>query len=287
MNMIVVADSGSTKCDWILTDKSGNLIMSQTTDGINPVMFNLPEIKRRIVKANKILKYANQITQVYFYSAGCGLASNQELLRSALENYYSMATVEVESDLVAAVRATGGAPSIVCILGTGSNSCYFDGKIIHQRFDSLGYSVMDEASGSYFGKMLLRDYFYKKMPVKLALRFEEYYEVNPEKILLNLYKKPMPAQYLASYAKFIFDIDNKDSYISHILKNGFEDLIDFQLQIWKDYQHLPIHFIGSIAFFAEDILKESLSSRNFLIGKIIKNPIDKLLEYHVKTEKLS
>lgn len=172
-------------------------------------------------------------------------------------------------------------PGVVCILGTGSNSCYYDGFKIRFAFDSLGHSVMDEASGSYFGKQLLRDYFYKKMPSELALRFEENFEVETEKILLHLYKKPMPAQFLASYAKFIFDIGVREPYIQNLLKKGFEELVEFQLQIWQELSEHPIHFIGSIAYFAEDILREVLELKKISVGKVIQTPIQELMNYHL------
>src|SRR5690625_2081506 len=161
-------------------------------------MFTPDKIKERIRLASAIIPYAELITRIYFYGAGCGLSANQELVSIALQNFYDNAKIEVQSDLVAAVRATAKEPSIVCILGTGSNSCYFDGKKIHFGFDSLGYSVMDEASGNYFGRQLLRDFFYKRMPTNLSNRFATEFNLTTEQVLLRLYKSPMPAKYLRS-----------------------------------------------------------------------------------------
>lgn len=280
--MILIADSGSTKCDWLLTDTKGNIIQKQKTLGINPVMFTLDEIKERVGLATDIVSNADQITQVYFYGAGCGLDGNQELMQVALLAFYPNAKVEVQSDLIAAVRATAKEPSIVCILGTGSNSCHYDGDTIHFGFDSLGYSVMDEASGNYFGKQLLKDFFYKKMPSDIAERFASEYDVSTKQVLLHLYKEPMPAKFLASFAKFIFEVGLSDSYIQKLLEKGFNELVEYQFKLWPSYQKLPIHFIGSIAYYAKDILKSSLESENMTIGNILRTPLQGLYTYHVE-----
>lgn len=280
--MILLADSGSTKCDWLLIDSKGNIRKKQKTPGINPVMFTLEEIKERVALSSEILEYAEQISHVYFYGAGCGLDGNQELLRMALLEYYAEARIEVQSDLVAAVRATTKEPSIVCILGTGSNSCYYDGNIIHFGFDSLGYSVMDEASGNYFGKQLLKDFFYKRMPSKIAEQFALGYDVTTENVLLHLYKQPMPAKYLASFAKFIFEVGLTETYIQKLLEDGFNELVEYQFKLWPNYQKVPIHFIGSIAYFAADVLTTTLETKNLETGRILRKPIQGLYNYHVE-----
>lgn len=278
--MILIADSGSTTCDWLLADLNGKRICKQVTPGINPVMFSSEEIGKHIAIAEGILQYANKITHIYFYSAGCGLSTNQNLMREVLAGFYTKAAIEVQSDVVAAVRATATGPSIVCILGTGSNSCYYDGEKVHIGFDSLGYSVMDEASGNYFGKKLLRDYFYKKMPKDIAERFASEYELTPESVLLYLYKKPMPAQYLASFSRIIFSVGWSHIYFKKLLEQGFDELIEYQFQLWPNHKKVPIHFIGSIAFFAKDILKAKLESTGLTLGSVVRSPIEELLVYH-------
>ena len=279
--MILIADSGSTKCDWLLTDSNGNVIQQQNAPGINPVMFTPDEIQERIGLASTIVPYAGKISRIYFYGAGCGLSENQELVRVALQSFYLNAKIEVHSDLVAAVRATASEPSLVCILGTGSNTCYFDGQHIHFGFDSLGYSIMDEASGNYFGKQLLRDFFYKRMPSHISNRFAADYDLTTEQVLLHLYKKPMPAKYLASFAKFIFQVGSADTYIQSLLEKGFEELIEYQFKLWPEYKNIPIHFIGSIAYFAQDVLRNTLISKDMIAGSIFKAPIQGLHTYHI------
>src|SRR5699024_5602152 len=191
------------------------------------------------------------------------------------------AKIEVHSDLVAAVRATASEPSLVCILGTGSNTCYFDGQHIHFGFDSLGYSIMDEASGNYFGKQLLRDFFYNKMPSHLSNRFAAEYDVTTEQVLLHLYKKPMPAKYLASFAKFIFQVGLADDYIQSLLEICYEELIEYKSKIWPEYKNIPIHFIGSIAYFAQDNLRYTITSKYIIAGRLLKAPIQRVYTYHI------
>lgn len=280
--MILIADSGSTKCDWLLVDKEGVILAKQVTPGVNPVMFSLEELLQRLKLASDILIYADQIKEVFFYGAGCGLEENQRLIYNALKQLYLKAEIEVQSDLVAAVRATVDGPSIICIVGTGSNSCYYDGENIHFGFDSLGYTIMDEASGNYFGKQLLRDYFYKKMPSEIAESFALEYMLDTQKVLQHLYKEPMPAKYLASFAKFLFKEVEDSSYFNDLLEKGFKDLITYQIKLWPNYKQLPVHFIGSIAYYGKDILNQTLTQERIKLGIVIQAPIEKLFEYHTK-----
>lgn len=280
--MILVADSGSTSCDWILIDENKEIKAQVSTQGINPVMFHADEIKARIAQAEEILTHASEISELYFYSAGCATAKNRSFMKSNLQVYYPNAEIEVQSDTVAAVRATTQEAAIVCILGTGSNSCYFDGQEIHQGYDSLGFSVMDEASGNYFGKQFLRDYFYNKMPAGLALEFEQLYDLDTDEVLTNLYKKPMPAQYLASFARFIFHKNMLETdYIQNVISAAFEEYIHYQIKYWENYKDLPVHFVGSIAYFTKDILEEKLAQEEIKLGNIIRQPIEALWKYHV------
>lgn len=283
--MILIADSGSTKCDWLLVEKDGTLVKKETSLGINPVMFSPEEIYQRIGLASQILAYAEQVEEIFFYSAGCGLEENQKLMQDAIHQLYPNAKIEVQSDLVAAVRATAKEPSIICIVGTGSNTCYYDGEKIHFGFDSLGYTVMDEASGSYFGKQLLRDYFYKRMPKNIAENFAANFELDTEKVLQNLYKEPMPAKYLASFAKIIFSELRDADYFKQLLTKGFEDLIAYQIKLWPKHQELPVHFIGSIAHYAKEILEKTLAKNEISLGRIVQMPVKGLVLYHVNKYK--
>jgi len=283
--MILIADGGSTKCDWILLNKGGDVIEKTRTAGLNPTVVPQTELTERI-KNNKVLQSIfNKVEKVDFYGAGCGTKTPRNLLAEVLNNLFNNATIRVKEDLAAAVYATTTEPGIISILGTGSNCCYFDGKEIHTAAPALGYSVMDDASGNYFGKQLLRDYFYKKMPLKVASEFEKKYDLNPDTIKVNLYKKANPNAYLASFAEFLFLCTQNDDYIKSLIKKGITMFIENQVLIYEESKQVPIHFIGSIAHFSEELIRQCLKEFKLQPGNFIKHPIDGLINYY-KNEKL-
>ena len=283
--MILITDGGSTKCDWILMDKSGNVALKTRTKGLNPAVVPEENIKERILANKDLEPFLQQITTVDFYGAGCGTKTPIKLLTNILSEIFSVAKISVNEDMVAAVYAATLEPGIVCILGTGSNSCYFDGKKIHKGIESLGYSLMDEASGNYFGKRLLRDYFYKKMPSQLALDFEKRFNLDPDEIKNHLYKRYNPNMYLASFAEFIFTSKEVNGYFYKLISEGMLKFIEYRILCFKESQNVPIHFIGSIAHFSEEIIKECMKPYHLELGTIIRRPIDGLIEYY-KTHKL-
>ena len=278
--MILITDGGSTKCDWILMDKTGNVVLKTRTKGLNPAVVPEENIKERILANEELQPFLNKITTVDFYGAGCGTKTPIQLLTNILSEIFSFAEISVNEDMIAAVYAATLEPGIVCILGTGSNSCYFDGKIIHNGIESLGYSLMDEASGNYFGKRLLRDYFYKKMPTQLAIDFEKRFNLDPDEIKNHLYKRHNPNMYLASFAEFIFTSKEVNGYFYKLISEGMLKFIEYRILCFKESQNVPIHFIGSIAHFSEDIIKECMKPYNLELGKIIRRPIDGLIEYY-------
>ena len=278
--MILITDGGSTKCDWILMDKIGNVVLKTRTKGLNPAVVPEENIKERILANEELLPFLNKITTVDFYGAGCGTKTPIQLLTNILSEIFSFAEISVNEDMIAAVYSATLEPGIVCILGTGSNSCYFDGKVIHNGIESLGYSLMDEASGNYFGKRLLRDYFYKKMPTQLAIDFENRFNLDPDEIKTHLYKRHNPNRYLASFAEFIFTSKEVNGYFYKLISEGMLKFIEYRILCFKESQNVPIHFIGSIAHFSEDIIKECMKPYNLELGKIIRRPIDGLIEYY-------
>ena len=278
--MILITDGGSTKCDWILMDKTGNVVLKTRTKGLNPAVVPEENIKERILANEELQPFLNKITTVDFYGAGCGTKTPIQLLTNILSEIFSFAEISVNEDMIAAVYSATLEPGIVCILGTGSNSCYFDGKIIHNGIESLGYSLMDEASGNYFGKRLLRDYFYKKMPTQLAIDFEKRFNLDPDEIKNHLYKRHNPNMYLASFAEFIFTSKEVNGYFYKLISEGMLKFIEYRILCFKESQNVPIHFIGSIAHFSEDIIKECMKPYNLELGKIIRRPIDGLIEYY-------
>ena len=284
--MILITDGGSTKCDWILLDQKGDVVLKTSTKGLNPAVVPDENIKERILANQDLLPFVTKITVVDFFGAGCGTKTPIRLLTRILSEIFPLATVSVNEDMVAAVYAATTKPGIVCILGTGSNSCYFDGTHIHNGIESLGYSLMDEASGNYFGKRLIRDYFYKKMPSQLALEFENKFNLDPDEIKNHLYKRHNPNMYLASFAEFIFTSKEVNGYFYKLITEGMLKFIEYRILCFKESQNVPIHFIGSIAHFSEDIIKDCMKPYNLELGNIIRRPIDGLIDYY-RQNKLS
>lgn len=290
--MILITDGGSTKCDWILLDNDGNVIMRTKTLGLNPAVVPEEELRERILNNEELKPLFEHVELLDFYGAGCGTKTPVEVLKKLLENIFVKATVNVNEDTVAAVHAATEEPGIVCILGTGSNSCYYDGKDVHMSVTSLGYSLMDEASGNYFGKRLIRDYFYNKMPAVLAKEFERRFTLDPDEIKLNLYKRPNPNMYLASFAEFIFNPgENRptsaveiNGYFYKLISEGMLKFIEYRVLCFKQAQHVPIHFIGSIAHFSEDIILDCMKPCHLELGNIIQRPIDGLIAYYQKNK---
>ena len=284
--MILITDGGSTKCDWILLDQKGDVVLKTRTKGLNPAVVPDENIKERILANQDLLPFVTKITVVDFFGAGCGTKTPIRLLTRILSEIFPLATVSVNEDMVAAVYAATTKPGIVCILGTGSNSCFFDGTHIHNGIESLGYSLMDEASGNYFGKRLIRDYFYKKMPSQLALEFENKFNLDPDEIKNHLYKRHNPNMYLASFAEFIFTSKEVNGYFYKLITEGMLKFIEYRILCFKESQNVPIHFIGSIAHFSEDIIKDCMKPYNLELGNIIRRPIDGLIDYY-RQNKLS
>ena len=192
------------------------------------------------------------------------------------------AKISVKEDTYAAVysTATKGRKSIVSIIGTGSNCTYFDGENIHQKVTSLGYVLMDDASGNYFGRQMIRDYFFEKMPFDISQKFSESFDLDPNIIKDKLYKKPNPNTYLATFARFV--VENKNNpYCSELIRKGFNLFITNQIEQFTDCKKIPLHFIGSISFYLKDELNECLKKRGMILGNVLKKPIDGLVEYHL------
>jgi len=286
--MIFIVDSGSTKCDWIAVDENGiQLFEKVRTKGLNPAILSPDELIGRIQENDVLRIHKDTVKQLYFYGAGCGTEGPRQALQQVLKTYFSNAEVEVAEDTLAAVYATvnDNQPAVVCILGTGSNCTYYDGKDCHQKIQSLGYIIMDHASGNYFGKQLIRDYFFNHMPEDLKVSFNEKYNLDADFIKYNLYKNQNPNAYLASFAEFMF-LNKESSYIKEMIKLGFKRFTRNMIYQFKDkLQEVPVHFAGSIAYLSQDEIREVADEMGFKVGNFVKRPIDGLVKYH--TERLS
>jgi N-acetylglucosamine kinase-like BadF-type ATPase len=283
--MILIVDSGSTKCDWIAVNNNGKQVLEKIrTLGLNPAILKENKLIKIIKSSPELMEHKNNVTHIFFYGAGCGTEKPRLALLKILEDIFINAEVDVQEDTWAAVRATinqDDEAAVVCILGTGSNCSYYDGNILHQRVKSLGYTLMDDASGNYYGKELIRDFYFNHMPEVLKVSFNEKYNLDADYIKNNLYKQPNPNAYLASFAEFMFL--NKDSeYIKELIKSGLRRFAkNMILQFKNEIEVVPVHFAGSIAFFSEDEIREVAQELNFKVGNIVRRPIEGLVAYHI------
>lgn len=277
--MKLIIDCGSTKADWVIID-GVNILKRFKTEGFNPNYTDKDTITKIILNESSYKEYVSSISKIYFYGSGCGNMDNRIKVKEILESLFVGSDVEVTHDMMAACRSVlGNESGVVCILGTGSNSCYYDGETITEQSVSLGYILGDEGSGSYIGKKLLRDYCYKIMPEDLCLKFENEYDVKLETVIRSTYHSAQVSKYFASFAKFAYDnIDNK--YIYDLCSRCFDEFIDNFVTRYESVKKRDVGFVGSIAFYFQDIIKERLERRGFVLGKIVKEPIDGLIEFH-------
>ncbi len=284
--MILIVDSGSTKCDWIAVDNKGNQLFEKIrTAGLNPAILKEKELNKIIRDSKELAKIKHDVTYVFFYGAGCGTEKPRTMLTHVLQFIFLNAIIEVQEDTMAAVRATlnhEDEAAVVCIMGTGSNCSYYDGDKLHQRVKSLGYIIMDDASGNYYGKQLIRDYYYNHMPENIKVAFSSKYNLEADFIKYHLYKQNNPNAYLATFAEFMFL--NKDSeYIIDLIKNGLRLFAkNMILQYKEELKTVPVHFAGSIAFYAQEEVKEIAKEFEFKVGNFQRRPIEGLVSYHTK-----
>ena len=278
--MILIADGGSTKADWIAINNEKNEVFRVRTLGLNPAVVPEEELHNRIINMFQLIHIKEDVTEIHFYGAGCGTPKPAKILEDVLQNIFVNAKINVAEDMLAAVYAASGKePALVCILGTGSNSCYFDGENVQMKTASLGYILMDEASGNYFGKLLIREYYYNKMPNDIAKKFNEDFNLDADYIKKNLYRTPNPNMYLASFAKFMFEF-KEEKYIKRIIKRGFQEFFKYRVLPFEKTSETPLYFIGSIAYYFKDILEKVAKKNNLKVTGVIQRPIDNLLEYH-------
>ena len=285
--MILVADSGSTKCDWILVTEDGTFHETNTM-GFNP-FFHTTELIAQKVRENDLLSSnSKEVIEIYFYGAGCSSADRNEIVAKGLKQVFVNASkVVVDHDLTgAAIATTQGSKGIACILGTGSNSCYFDGIKVEEKIPALGYILGDEGSGSYFGKIMLSDWLYNRMPGELQKNFGEEYNLTKEAIFENVYNKPNANVYLASFMKFASS--NKHvPYFKDMMYQGMARFSATHIWCFENFREVPVNFVGSIAYYFSEVLEEVAINHRFTPGKIEKRPVEPLAHYHYSQYKTS
>jgi len=278
--MILIGTSGSTKCDWQLINEK-KTILKTSGHGINPFFHDELAISKNINDLKELQPYIDQIDVIFFYGAGCSSKELKNIVSRGLSSIFKRSNLYINHDIVAAAFATyDGTPSITGLIGTGANSCSFDGDIVRQEITGIDYILGDEGSGAYLGKQLLRDYLYGKLPEDLNVLFESTYDLNRDSILDKVYKQPYANVFLASFVPFI-DEHRKHEYLKELLYNSISLYLDMYICSFRNYSNRTTHFVGSIPHIFSEIFIELAQKKNILMGNIIKEPIDHLVKYHI------
>ncbi len=280
--IILIADSGSTKSDWIAIDEEGNELAKFSTIGFNPYFHSSKLVEKELSGHIELMNIALNVGKVFFYGAGSSSKEMCSVIEKGLSGVFTQAEIHVGHDLDGAAYSTwSGEPAITCILGTGSNSCFFDGMKVHEEVPSLAYILGDEGSGSWFGKRLLRAFFYKQLPQSIHDDFVNEFGFTVTDVNRKVYTETNPNVFLASFMKFI-EKHRDAEIVKSWLQDGFGAFLDAHVACFKTHQEMPVHFIGSVAFhFAED-LKQACKKRDIQMGNLIKKPIEGLAKYHTE-----
>ncbi|SNR44262.1 BadF-type ATPase [Lutibacter agarilyticus] len=275
--MLLIADSGSTKCDWVLFKNKDQEPIKIRTKGLNPAILKKEDLAGIILNSAELLQFKNDIKTIYFFGAGCNNLQSITLLENLFHTVFPQSKSIVKEDTMAAVWATTNDPAVVCILGTGSNCCFYDGENIQLKVPAMGYLLMDEGSGNYFGKELLKSYYYNQMPEDLKVAFEQEFSLDENEVIEKLYQNSTPNQYLAEYAVFLFQ-HKAHPLIKRIIGEGFAKFIDNNiLQFKEELKSVPLYFVGSVAFYGQDFLISALKERGIKASRFVKRPIDNVI----------
>lgn len=275
--MILLADSGSTKTDWALA-RNGSLVKQITTEGINPFFQTEEEISRIVHERLMPALDGAMPHEVHFYGAGCAFPEKNRLVEQAITRHLPV-PVEIGSDLLGAARSLcGRRPGIACIMGTGSNSCYYDGQTIAANVSPLGYVLGDEGSGAVLGRLLVGDCLKNQLPAPLKEAFFKRFDLTPQLILERVYKQPFPNRFLASLSPFLIEhID--EPCIHRLVLNSFKSFFTRNVMQY-DYREVKVHFTGSIAYYYREVLDEAARALQIELGHIVRSPLEGLVTYH-------
>jgi len=275
---ILIADSGSTKCEWCLL--SGGRKKKVETIGISPYFLDSAGIGQVLMKELVPSLKKDQVDVVYYYGTGCNNPDNRKIVQKAIQKVFPDARVHVTHDLMgAALALCGKTKGIACIMGTGSNSCYFDGRKIAKNSPGLGFILGDEGSGAYLGKKVLQYYLYNTFDEELRYKFDAKYVTTAKEILEKVYRGPLPNRYLASFNMFL--VENRGHYmVENIIEDALNDFFFYHLCKYRESWKLPIHFVGGVAYGFRDVIKELCGVYEFELGKILQKPMDGLIKYH-------
>ena len=279
MSKILVADSGSSKTDWLLGEHNQPAIPYKT-GGLNPYFLSEKEIIKIVQdQAADMTAHAGDIDEIYFFGAGCSSPDRHEIISNALSHIFPKTFISVDSDLLGSAYATcGHAQGFCCVLGTGSNISFFDGHRVHDGKHGLGFVLGDEGSGTWFGKTLVTDYLYGKMPDDTAALFGDTYRLTKDIIITQVYQKQGANSYLAGFARFLNQIKDT-AYGNQLIEGGLSEFIETNIKSYPDYKHYACNFVGSIAWFLSDKLRQLCHDQQISVGKIIQQPVNDLLEF--------
>jgi len=282
--MILVADSGSSKTDWLLENPDGEPEEFKT-DGLNPYFLNEKEIVKIMQSQGAdLIKRNHRISEIFFFGAGCSNPDRREIISNALSQVFPKTYISVDSDLLGSAYATcGKEKGLCCVLGTGSNISFFNGEDIFEGKQGLGFVLGDEGSGSWFGKALIRDFLYGNMPPEIAKAFNDRYHLDKETIIKNVYQRPKANSYLAAFVRFLNEV-RTSAYAQNMLKSGFTEFIETNIKTYPDYHKYKCHFVGSVAYQFSDELTTLCGQYGVHVGKIIKKPITELLDFVLKNQ---
>ena len=281
--MIAIADGGSTKVDWriIAGDQE---VLSFSSKGYNPFYWKSEAVAKDLLETLPEKIDCNLLKEVHFYGSGCSDKSRCEIIENAFQKVFPNAKIVVEHDLLASARATCGInPGIACILGTGSNSCEYDGGNVSDNVTNLGFMIGDEGSGGQLGKKIVTSYFYREMPVALREKLAADYNMDKTYVLDKIYIEKSPNVYLAKFSKFCSN-NKTHPFIQQLAKSAFNEFVERHVLKYKEHKTYPIHFIGSVAYHFKPILLEVIESHGLKMGMVIKKPIDNLVRFHLGQE---
>lgn len=281
MSNILIADSGSTKTDWQLIGPDSQPMHLLRTDGFNPYYENTAHIV--VGLQTQLLPQLDNapISGVFYYGTGCANADSKARISVALRAVLpDLKRVEIASDMLGAARAVSPSqPGIVCILGTGSNACFFDGHLIRRNIASLGFWLGDEGSGGYLGKTLVRMAFQEQLPNDLARAFQDEYALDRPTLLENAYRKPFPNRYFAGFTPFLTQ-HATHSFVQRLTADAFRLFLETYLVRWPEARQHPVHFVGSIGHYFGDSLRRAVTDAGLTMGRVLKSPIERLTAFH-------
>ncbi|HRI27029.1 MAG TPA: hypothetical protein PK239_07770 [Chitinophagales bacterium] len=283
--MLLIADSGATKTNWILANTdTQNIVGEYETIGFSPLFCTEEQVLEALRNNQALAAYAHIIDNLYFFGAGCSSEERCAKMRNIFTKFFTRANILVDHDMLgAAIALCHNNPGIACILGTGSNSVFYDGKNLYEETPALDFILGDEGSGTHLGKMIVRLYLYKRLPADLHADFAATYEVNKEIVLQKVYKEMNPKRYLASFARFAGKHE-QHPFMRKLVYDCFAEFLTYHVCIYPQSSYAPVHFAGSVAHYFDEILQSAVTDKQLIMGRIIQKPIYELLNYYLKNK---